>query len=121
MLRILTPIWTKIPESGKRCRQLMRLTFQWAQAHGYIENNPAGEAIDGALPTLPAVKEHYRALPYGEVTAALRKVERTGASKAAKLCLQFLILTAVRSGEARGAAWSEIDLDAGTGQCRAPA
>ena len=112
VLRILTPIWAKIPESGKRCRQFMRLTFQWCQAHGFIDNNPAGEGLEGALPAMPAVKQHYRALPYGEVTTALRKVEGTGASMAAKLCLRFLVLTAVRSGEARSATWSEIALDA---------
>ncbi len=114
VLRILTPIWTVTPESGKRCRQFMRLTFQWCTAHGYIDINPAGEAIDGALPTMPAVKAHYRALPYQEVPAALETVEATGASLAAKACFRFLVLTAVRSGEARGATWAEIDMDART-------
>ncbi len=112
VLRILTPIWTITPESGKRCRQFMRLTFQWCTAHGYIDINPAGEAIDGALPTMPAVKEHYRALPYQEVAAALETIEGTGASMAAKLCFKFLVLTMVRSGEARGATWAEIDIEA---------
>lgn len=112
VLRILAPVWSTIPEGARRIRQFMRTTFRWCQAHGYMEHNPAGEAIDGALPTMPAVKEHYRALPYAEVTAALRKVEGTGASMAAKFCLRFAVLTAVRSGEARGATWDEVDLDA---------
>ncbi len=112
VLRILALVWSTIPEGARRVRQFMRTTFRWCQAHGYMENNPAGEAIDGALPTMPAVKEHYRALPYAEVTAALRKVEGTGASMAAKFCLRFAVLTAVRSGEARGVTWDEVDLDA---------
>ena len=52
-----------------------------------------------------------RALPHAEVGAALGAVLRTGAALAAKLAFEFLVLTAVRSGEARGAAWDQIDLD----------
>ena len=63
-------------------------------------------------PTLPAVKAHFRALPYGEVSGALERVEASGASQAAKLCLRFLVLTAARSGEARGATWAEMDAEA---------
>lgn len=58
---------------------------------------------------MPAVKEHSRALPYGQVADALATVEASGASLPAKLCLRYLVLTAVRSGEARGATWDEID------------
>ena len=112
VLRILAPVWSDKPEVARRLRQFMRATFRWCQAHGFIDSNPAGEAIEGALPAMPAVKHHYRALPYAEVTAALRKVDDTGASMAAKACLRFLVLTAVRSGEARDATWSEIDVDA---------
>ena len=53
-----------------------------------------------------AVKAHFRALPYGEVSGALERVEASGARAAARLCLRFLILTASRSGEARGATWA---------------
>ena len=63
----------------------------------------AGEGIEGALPAMPAVKAHLRALPYREVAAALETVDGSKASKAAKLSLRFLILTAARSGETRGA------------------
>ena len=47
-------------------RQRMRTIFRWAMAHGFMESNPAGEAIDGALPPMPKVKAHLRALPYPE-------------------------------------------------------
>ena len=56
------------------------------------------------------VKAHLRALPYQEVQAALEAVALSQASISAKLCFRFLILTAARSGEARGATWDEIDL-----------
>ena len=112
VLAVLTPIWTSKPEIARKLRQRIRATLRWAEAHGHVPANVAGERIDGALPTQPAVKAHFRALPYREVAAALDTVEATGASLASKLCFRFLILTAARSGEARGATWDEIDLEA---------
>ena len=112
VLRVLTPIWAAKAETARKLRQRIRAILRWAQAHGYVEHNVAGESVDGALPTMPAVKEHFRALPYREVAAALATVDASKASLAAKLCLTFLILTAARSGEARGATWDEIDVDA---------
>ena len=58
---------------------------------------------------MPHLNVHLRA---GEVAAALETVEACEASLAAELCLRFLILTAARSGEARGATWNEIHEDA---------
>ncbi len=74
VLRVLTPIWTTRPETARRVRQRMRTVFRWAMAHGFMETNPAGEAIDGALPPMPKVKAHLRALPYQEVGVALETV-----------------------------------------------
>ena len=110
VLRVLTPIWTIRPETARRIRQRMRTVFRWAMAHGFMETNPAGEAIDGALPPMPKVKAHLRALPYQEVGSALETVEASQASMPTKLCFRFLVLAAARSGEARGATWNEIDL-----------
>lgn len=112
VLRILTPIWTSKPEAARKVRQHIRATLQWALAHGYVEVNVAGEAIDGALPTMPAVKAHLRALPYADVGRALEAVEQSTSSASVQLCFRFIVLTAVRNGEARGATWSEIDMDA---------
>ena len=112
VLLVLTPIWTQTPEVARKQRNRIRAVLSWCQAHGFIEHNVAGEMIDGALPAMPAVKEHYRALPYQEVPAALETIDASNASLAAKLCFRFLVLTATRSGEARGARWSEVDLDA---------
>ena len=85
---------------------------RWCWAHGYVSENVAREGIDGALPAMPTVKAHFRALPYQEVAAALETVDGSKASPAAKLCLRFLILTAARAGEARGATWAEVDSEA---------
>ncbi|WP_419923394.1 tyrosine-type recombinase/integrase [Candidatus Poriferisodalis sp.] len=110
IIAVLSPIWTTKPETARRVRQRIRKVMQYGMAHGWVETNPAGEAINGALPSMPTVKNHQRALPYSEVPAALDKVAQSQASESSKLCLRFLILTAVRSGEARGAHWSEVDV-----------
>lgn len=114
VLRILTPIWTKKPETARRVRQRIRTILKWAQAHGFIEHNPAGEMIDGALIPQPKVKAHFRALSYQDVRQALETIEASQASLASKLAIRFLVLTAARSGEVRGATWGETDLDART-------
>ncbi len=108
VLQVLTPIWGVRMETARRVRQRIRTVLRWCMAHGYVEHNVAGDAIDGALPPMPRLKAHLRALPYQEVAAALATVDASGAALASKLCLRFLILTAARSGEARGATWDEI-------------
>ena len=114
VLRTLTPLWTSRPEQARKLRQSIRSTLSWAQAHGLVEVNVAGDAINGALPAQPAVKEHLRALPYREVGAALETVEASASSLSTKLAFRFTVLTAARSGEVRGATWNEIDIDAAT-------
>ena len=111
VLKVITPIWTSKPALARKLRQRMRATMQWAMAHGYIEHNVAGEVIDGALPAMPAVKAHFRALPYREVSAALETIESSRASVSVRACLRFVVLTACRSGEARGVTWNEIDTE----------
>ena len=105
VLTVLTPIWSTRPETARRVRQRLRTIFSWAMAHGLIETNPAGELINAALPSMPKVKAHFKAMPYVEVPSALEKVEASQSSRAAKLCLRFLVLTASCSGEARGTRW----------------
>ena len=119
VLHVLAPIWTSKPPTARKLRAAIRATLAWCQAHGYIEHNPAGEAIDGALPAQPAVRAHHRAIPYPEVAAALRRIEASTASLPVRTCLRFVALTGVRSGEARLAKWDEIDM--GTREWRIPA
>ena len=108
VLKILTPIWTTKPETARRVRRCIRATLQWCVSHGYAEANMAGEVLDGALPKMPAVKSHLRALPYRELPAAMDTIRDAGTGS---LALRFAILTAARSGEVRGATWSEIDME----------
>ena len=114
VLGVLVPVWTSRPPTARRVRQRLRKVFGYCLARGHISVNPAGEVIDGGLPPQPRSKNHFRALHYSDVAEALEIVEGSTASLSAKLCLRFLVLTAARSGEARGATWDEIDLEART-------
>ena len=111
VLSILTPVWTLKPETARRIRLIIRQTMGWAMAYGYITVNPAGELIDAALPSMPKVKEHFTAVPYLDLAAAIKAVDESTSFPSTKLAFKFLVLTACRSGEVRGATWDEIDLD----------
>ena len=111
VLAVLTPIWADKAETARHLRQNMSAIFRWAIAHGHCQTNWAGDAISGALPTMPKTKAHHRALPYNDLADALATIEGNGASLAAKYAMRFVILTAARSGEVREAKWAEIDLE----------
>ena len=107
---VLSPIWTTKPETARRVRQRIRAVMDRAVALEYIDYNPAGDAIKAALPKMRRVKEHHRALPYGELPAALQAVRGSTANPSVKLGFEMLALTACRSGEVRGMTWDEVDL-----------
>ncbi|MCY3887046.1 MAG: tyrosine-type recombinase/integrase [Chloroflexi bacterium] len=109
VLAVLVPIWSTKRETAKRVRQRISAVMLWAIAEGYRDDNPAGEAIGAALPKNSGRQEHHRALPHAEVGAALATVRASEAWPATKLAFEFLVLTACRSGEVRGALWEEID------------
>ncbi|MCY4516176.1 MAG: integrase arm-type DNA-binding domain-containing protein [Acidimicrobiaceae bacterium] len=112
VLDVLEPIWLDKAETARRVRQRIRKVLAWAMArHESIVSNAAGEAIDAALVPQPKIREHQRAIHYSEVPAALAAIEAGQAAPASKLCLRLLVLTGVRSGEARLADWAEIDFD----------
>ncbi len=111
VLSVLVPLWTSRPETGRRIRRNIKVVLGWCQAHGFITVNFAGDQIDGALPKLAKVKQHFRALPYSQVSDALDTIDHSKAAVVSKLCLRMVVLTAVRSGEARLAKWPEIDME----------
>lgn len=115
VLAAIEPIWTTKTETATRVRGRIETVLDWATVHGYRHGpNPArwkGHLSNIlAAPRKVAKVEHHAALPAAAMPAfmqALRKAEGTGAR-----ALEFAILTAARSGEVRGARWSELDLDA---------
>ena len=111
----LSPIWTSKPETARRVRQRVAAVMKWAIAQGYRQDNPAGDAVVAALPKQNGAKKHHRALPHRQVADALVKVrESSGVYATVRLAFEFLVLTASRSSEVRGAVWSEIDLEEAT-------
>ncbi len=111
VLAVLTPIWLEKAETARRVRQRIGTVMKWAVAQGWRQDNPA-DAISQALPKQTKAQEHRKALHYSEVAGCIEAVKASGADPSTKLALEFLILTASRSGEARGATWNEIDLAA---------
>ena len=114
VMAVLIPHWHTKSETMQRVRQRIGTVMKWAVAQGYRGDNPAGDAISAALPKNGSVRRHQRALPFGEVSAALHRVKRSGAFEPTVLAFEFLVLTACRSGEVRLATWDEIDFDTAT-------
>ena len=111
VMNVLLPIWNTKPETARRVRQRIGAVMKWAVAQGFRNDNPAGDVIGAALPKHTNTQVHYRALPFAQVPGALRKLRNSSADRSSVLCMEFLTLCAARSGEARLAHWSEIDLD----------
>ena len=111
VMAVLLPIWTTKAETARRVRQRIGTVMKWAVAKGYRPDNPAGGVLGAALPKHGAGRKHFRALPHSEVGAALDAVRTSSAWVLTKLAFEFLVLTAARSGEVRGARWEEVDFE----------
>lgn len=111
----LEPIWTTKTETASRLRGRIEAVMAWATVQGHRDgDNPARWRgnLDAILPKPSKVSKvaHHPALALADVSswfADLRK--RDGMATRA---LEFLTMTAARSGEVRGATWAEIDADA---------
>jgi integrase len=114
VLGILQPVWGRIPETASRLRGRIEAVLDYAKANGLRSGeNPAAWRGHLAL-ILPKRQKlsrgHHAALPYGDLSEFIAKLRDTESVHA--LALEFLILTAGRSGEVLGATWEEIDTDA---------
>ncbi|WP_374625094.1 tyrosine-type recombinase/integrase [Pandoraea sp.] len=112
---ILEPIWTTKTETASRLRGRIEAILDWARVKGYRDEGTNPAAWRGNLDKILAAPNkakrvrNHPALPIDEIPAfmaALRSTEGIGAR-----CLEFTVLTAARSGEARAVTWNEIDLD----------
>lgn len=112
VMECLEPIWKTKSETASRVRQRMERVLDWAKTAGYRSgDNPAAwkGVLDNLLasPAKVVKKTHHPSLPYSQAPAFMRDL-RTHSGISA-LALEFLILTATRSGEVRMATWDEID------------
>ena len=109
---VLAEIWLNIPETARRVRQRIGTVLDVAHAKGWREAEAPMRSISRGLPKQPKIKGHFAAMPWQQVPGFIADMGNTlKATEPVLLAIQFLILTAARSGEVRGASWSEIDLD----------
>lgn len=115
VLAVLEPIWTTKTETASRLRGRLESVLDWATTRGYRNEGPNPARWRGhldallAAPSRVAKVEHHPALAIDQAPgfmATLRLADGMGAR-----AMEFLVLTAARSGEVRGALWSEIDLE----------
>jgi integrase len=111
VVRVLRPIWGTKTETASRLRGRIESVIGWATTSGYrAGDNPArwrGHLENLlAAPTKIAKVKHHSSLPWQEIGSLMSDLgDREGISARA---LEFLILTASRSGEVRLARWDEI-------------
>lgn len=116
ILRVLTPIWQIKQETASRLRGRIEKILDAARAKGLIPPNTANPArwrghLDKLLPKRRKLtRGHHPAMAYANVPEFVERLRQRQATAAR--ALEFIILTAARSGEALGAEWSEIDFDA---------
>jgi integrase len=116
VLAVLNPIWTQKPETASRVRQRIEAVLDYATALGKREGaNPARWRghLDQVLaqPNKVRTVAHFPAMDWREAPGFMSALSEC--SGVAAQALAFAILTAARSGEVRGATWSEFDLEQG--------
>jgi integrase len=109
VLAVLNPIWAKKHDTARRVKQRIAAVFDWAKGAGHYPHENPVAGLKKALPAVKRKAEHMAALPWRELPAFMAQLAAREAVSAR--CLEFLILTALRSGEVRGAEWSEFDLE----------
>lgn len=113
VLKVLNPIWTTKAETASRVRGRIERVLDYAKARGWRSGeNPAlwRGHLKSILPSrLKLTRGHHAALPYHEIPKFVALLRERDAMAAR--ALEFLVLTAARSGEVLGARWEEFDLD----------
>lgn len=111
---VLGPLWHHKRESARKVKHRMSAIFKLAIAQGHRVDNPL-DIASAALPNRRGDAQRAQrqaALPYQQVAQALVTIEQGEAWLGTKLAFRFLVFTAARSGEVRGARWEEVDIDA---------
>ena len=107
--RVLAPIWLEKGETARRVRQRIAAVLDYAHGKGWRETEAPMRAVNQLLGGIKQPRGgNFAAMPYRELPAFIAKL-RTGEFSIGRLALQFLILSAARSGEIRKARWREID------------
>ena len=108
----LRSIWLKKPDTASKVKQRCNAVMDWCAAQELIGANPVG-VVTKLLPKQPGARErvvHRPAMPWRSVPDFFENVLRVGQPSLSKTMLEFLILTAARSGEVRAMTWGEVNL-----------
>lgn len=108
----LAEIWLTKPETARRVRQRIGTVLDYAHGKGWRSHSFGMAAVNKSLPRQPPKIGHFEAMPYARVPEFCDTLKCR--LSMGRLALEALILTATRSGEARGARWSELDLEVAT-------
>jgi integrase len=114
---VLLPIWLQLPETARRVGQRINVVLDYSHGKGWREQEAPARAVNMLLSAIKQPKKkHFASIPYKDLPAMMRRL-RDSAPSVGRYALQFLILTAARSGEVRGTAklpatWAEIDWQA---------
>jgi integrase len=111
VIDVLKPIWFTKPETASRVLQRLKAVFDSAILRGMRERANPCIGVSAELGTGHRQVKHHAALPWREMPAFIRQLRNGTAMPVTKRATEFLILTACRSGEVRGALWSEIDFE----------
>jgi integrase len=105
--KTLSAIWMTTPQIALKVRQRIGLVLNYAEAQSWRTSSMPNDAISMLLPK-QLEGGHFDAMPYKEVPAFVASLNAT--LSIGRLALLFLIFTAARSGEVRGAKWNQIDM-----------
>ena len=115
VMAVLLPIWKTKTQTATRLRGRIEQVLAWATAAGFRQGENCARwtgLLDQLLPAPGKVSEprHHPAVRVDDMPAFIKALrQHDGLSPKA---LEFVVLTAARSGEVRGATWAEIDLEA---------
>ncbi|PND21084.1 integrase [Ensifer sp. MMN_5] len=113
VVETLKPIWAKIPETADRTRMRIAAVIDHAKARGLFTGDNPADWRGGLKELLPARQKlsrgHHAAVGYKDIPATMKALRESSAVSAR--AVEFSCLCASRSGEVRGAVWSEFDLD----------
>ena len=111
--KVLAPIWLKKSETAMRVKQRCHAVMDWCFAQKFISGNPT-TVVSKLLPAMEKKNvrtEHQPSMPWQDLPAFVTTVLHDGTPGTCREAMEFLILSAARSGEVRKMQWDEIDLE----------
>ncbi|WP_348946297.1 integrase arm-type DNA-binding domain-containing protein [Chitinibacter sp. FCG-7] len=104
----LQPIWANQPDTARKLKTAIAQIMDWAEAHDFIESSPMQKALKQLGDVHKTAISHQPAMPFQQVPSFVRE-HLYPTDTATQNLILFVILTTVRSANARHATWAQID------------